>query len=118
MPDHWGLGLLHNAGDDLDGDYQSTVDRIAFFTGLESLSLYAGGAWDFPYEGPTSAAFTAPGGQPYDLAQFDDVSAMNLLLFRKVNPQARAAHPVERRCRRERRPLSDVRLPAYRQRLQ
>lgn len=87
MPDHWGLGLLHNAGDDLDGDYQSTVDRIAFFTGLESLSLYAGGAWDFPYEGPTSAAFTAPGGQPYDLAQFDDVSAMNLLLFRKVNPQ-------------------------------
>jgi uncharacterized protein (TIGR04551 family) len=87
MPDHWGLGLLHNAGDDIDGDYQSTVDRIAFFTGLESLSLYAGGAWDFPYEGPTSAAFTAPGGQPYDLAQYDDVSAMNLMLFRKVNPQ-------------------------------
>jgi uncharacterized protein (TIGR04551 family) len=87
MPDHWGLGLEHNAGDDIDGDYQSTVDRIAFFTGLESLSLYAGGAWDFPYEGPTSAAFTAPGGQPYDLAQYDDVSAMNLMLFRKVNPQ-------------------------------
>jgi len=87
MPDHWGLGLLHNAGDDLDGDYQSTVDRIAFFTGLESLQLFAGGAWDFPYEGPTSAAFTAPGGQPYDVAQFDDVSAMNLMLFRKVNPQ-------------------------------
>lgn len=87
MPDHWGLGLVHNAGDDIDGDYQSTVDRIAFFTGLESLSLYAGGAWDFPYEGPTSSAFTAPGGQPYDVAQYDDVSAMNLMLFRRVNPQ-------------------------------
>lgn len=87
MPDHWGLGLVHNAGDDIDGDYQSTVDRIAFFTGLESLQLFAGAAWDFPYEGPTSAAFTTPGGQAYDVAQFDDVSAMNLLLFRRVNPQ-------------------------------
>src|SRR5690606_13190376 len=23
MPDHWGLGMLYNAGDDVDGDYQS-----------------------------------------------------------------------------------------------
>ncbi len=87
MPDHWGLGILRNAGDDIDGDYQSTVDRIAFFTGLPSMSLYAGGAWDFMNEGVTSAAFTPPGGQPYDLSQRDDLSRMNLMLFRKMDAQ-------------------------------
>jgi len=86
MPDHFGLGINHNAGDDIDGDSQSTVDRIAFATGLPSLGLHAVGAWDFPYEGPTSQAFVD--GQPaYDRAQFDDVSAMNLILFRRVDKQ-------------------------------
>lgn len=87
MPDHWGLGILRNAGDDIDADYQSTVDRIAFFTGLPSLSLYAGGAWDYMNEGVTSAAFTPPGGQAYDLSQRDDVTRANLMLFRKMDVQ-------------------------------
>jgi uncharacterized protein (TIGR04551 family) len=87
MPDHWGLGILRNAGDDIDADYQSTVDRIAFFTGLPSMSLYAGGAWDYMHEGATSAGFTPPGGQPYDLSQRDDLSRMNLMLFRKMDAQ-------------------------------
>lgn len=87
MPDHWGLGILRNAGDDIDSDYQSTVDRIAFFTGLPSMSLYVGGAWDYMHEGATSAAFTPPGGQPYDLSQRDDLSRMNLMLFRKMDAQ-------------------------------
>ncbi|HSC85800.1 MAG TPA: TIGR04551 family protein [Polyangiaceae bacterium] len=87
MPDHWGLGLYHNAGDDIDGDYQSTVDRLAFATGLPSLSLYATLAWDFPYEGPTSQAFMKPGVPAYDLAQFDDLSQLNLQVFRRVDRQ-------------------------------
>ncbi len=87
MPDHWGLGMLYNAGDDLDGDYQSTADRIAFTTGLPSWSVYLGGAWDFQDEGATSAGFTPPGGQPYDLSQRDDVSRMNLTLYRRMDPQ-------------------------------
>lgn len=87
MPDHWGLGILRNAGDDIDADYQSTVDRIAFFTGLPAMSLYAGGAWDFMNEGATSAAFTPPGGQAYDLSQRDDLTRMNLMLFRKMDVQ-------------------------------
>ena len=90
MADNWGLGIVYNAGDDLDGDYQSNVDRIAFTTGLPSLSLYAGGSWDFTDEGATSAAFTPDGGQPYDLAQKDDVSRMNLMLYRKLDPQLQA----------------------------
>lgn len=87
MPDHFGLGLLHNAGDDIDGDNQSTVDRIAFVTGLPSLGLQVAGAWDFPYEGATSQAFIQEGRPAYDLAQYDDVSALNLMLFRKIDRQ-------------------------------
>jgi len=87
MPDHWGLGLYHNAGDDIDGDLQSTVDRIAFFSGIPALSLFAGLAWDFPYEGPTSQSFKQPGVPAYDIAQYDDVTQLNLQLFRRVDPQ-------------------------------
>lgn len=87
MPDHFGLGLLHNAGDDIDGDQQSTVDRIMVSTGLPSIGLHGALAWDFPYEGATSQAFVQEGKPAYDLAQFDDVSALNLMLFRRVDPQ-------------------------------
>jgi uncharacterized protein (TIGR04551 family) len=87
MADHWGLGILRNAGDDIDGDQQSTVDRIAFFTGLPSMDLYVGGAWDFMDEGPTSAGFTVEGGQAYDLSQRDDLSRMNLMIFRRMDAQ-------------------------------
>lgn len=86
MPDHFGLGLHRNAGDDIDGDYQSTVDRLAFVTGIPSLSLYAMGAWDFVSEGALRRDRRA--GQPaYDAAQYDDVSSFNLVLFRRVDPQ-------------------------------
>lgn len=87
MPDHWGLGMLYNAGDDVDGDYQSTADRIAFTTGLPSISTYIGGSWDFQDEGATSAGFTPPGGPAYDLSQRDDVSRMNLQLYRRMDAQ-------------------------------
>lgn len=87
MPDHWGLGMLYNAGDDIDGDYQSTVDRIAFTTGLPSWSTYLGGSWDFQNEGATSQGFSEPGEPAYDLSQRDDVSRINLQLYRRMDPQ-------------------------------
>lgn len=87
MPDHWGLGIYRNAGNDFDGDYQTTVDRIAFFTAVPSLSLHIGGAWDFANELPTSASFSPYGGQPYDLGQQDDVSQYNLIVYRRVDPE-------------------------------
>lgn len=87
MPDHWGLGMLYNAGDDIDGDYQSTADRIAFTTGLPSWATYVGGSWDFQNEGATSQAFADPGGPAYDLSQRDDVSRMNLQIYRRMDPQ-------------------------------
>ena len=74
MPNHWGLGIVNNAGDGHDDNYQSTVDRIQFTTGIKPLDLYLTGAWDFINDGPTSDNLGIHRGQPYDVAQLDDVS--------------------------------------------
>ncbi|HTA90824.1 MAG TPA: TIGR04551 family protein [Polyangiaceae bacterium] len=74
MPNHWGLGIVNNAGDGYDDNYQSTIDRIQFTTGIKPLDLYVTGAWDFVNEGATSANLGIPQGQPYDVAQSDDVT--------------------------------------------
>ncbi|MEI9948210.1 MAG: TIGR04551 family protein [Pseudomonadota bacterium] len=74
MPNQWGLGILNNAGDGYDDNYQSTIDRIQFTTGIKPLDLYVTGAWDFINEGPTSDNIGIYRGQPYDVAQLDDVS--------------------------------------------
>lgn len=87
MPDHWAMGMLHNSGDGYDDDYQSTVDRISFTTGIESLGLHLTGAWDFANEGPTSGHLALPQAQPYDLAQLDDVSQYALILERQLDPR-------------------------------
>ena len=74
MPNHWGLGILNNSGDGYDDNYQSTVDRIQFTTGIKPLDLYVTGAWDFINEGATGDNLGIYRGQAYDLAQSDDVT--------------------------------------------
>ena len=87
MPSHWGLGMVANGGDHYDSDWQSTSDRIMFVTGIRSLDLYFGGAWDFLNEGATSAQVESiTGGQPYDLAQLDDADQYVLIVMRRRNP--------------------------------
>jgi uncharacterized protein (TIGR04551 family) len=86
MPDHFGLGMVHNSGDGYDDDYQSTVDRLQFITSIKPLDLYIGGMWDFPNEGVISQP-TLPGGQAYDLSQLDDVNQWSLIVMRKTSPE-------------------------------
>ena len=74
MPNHWGLGILNNAGDGYDDNYQSTVDRIQFTTGIKPLDLYITGSWDYINEGATSDNLGIYRGQPYDADQSDDVT--------------------------------------------
>ena len=83
MPNHWGLGILNNAGDGYDDNYQSTIDRIQFTTGIKPLDLYVTGAWDYINEGATSDNIGIYRGQPYDLAQSDDVSQYMLSVTRR-----------------------------------
>jgi uncharacterized protein (TIGR04551 family) len=88
MPSHWGLGMFVNAGDGYDSDWQSTADRLMFITGVKEWDLYLGAAWDFANEGPTSASLTEQQGQPYDLAQTDDLDQWVFVLVRRMEEKA------------------------------
>ncbi len=86
MPNHWGLGMFANAGDTIDSDWQSTVDRIMFVTGVKSLDLYFAAMWDYPASGITSQnAYSVYGGQPYVRANSVSVDQWGLILARKLD---------------------------------
>lgn len=88
MPNQWGLGMVYNSGDCIDCDYQSNVDRIMFVSGLKSLDLYVGGAWDFLSSGPTSASpYDVYGGQPYNTANLANVAQWSAFVARRTNPE-------------------------------
>lgn len=86
QPNQWGLGMLHNAGDGHDSDWQSTVDRLLIATSIKSLDLHIAGMWDFPSEGAIGSRVYEMQGQPYDLGQLDDVSQYGVMLVRRRNP--------------------------------
>ncbi|HSY21245.1 MAG TPA: hypothetical protein VK841_03975, partial [Polyangiaceae bacterium] len=94
MPSHWGLGMVDNAGDGIDSDYQTTVDRIMFVTGIKSMDLYFGGMWDFVSTGPTttpgaatSPAFNVYGGQPYNNCNLCNVNEWAAFVAHRTNPE-------------------------------
>lgn len=88
MPFHWGLGMLYNAGDGVDQDYQTNVDRIQFVSGIRSLDLYFGGSWDFVSTGPTDAnAYSVYGGQPVNTSNRANVGQWQLFAARRTNPE-------------------------------
>jgi uncharacterized protein (TIGR04551 family) len=75
MPNHWGLGMVANAGDCMDCDYGDNVDRVSFQTTLAGYTL--GMSYDFASSGPTNIGTVAGlnyyGGQAIDIEQLDDV---------------------------------------------
>jgi uncharacterized protein (TIGR04551 family) len=88
MPNQWGLGMVANAGDGIDSDYQSTVDRIMFVTGIKSWDLYFGGAWDFVSTGPTnSTPFDVYGGQAVNTCNLCNVGEWVLFAVHRTNPE-------------------------------
>ncbi len=65
MPFHWGLGMVYNAGDRFDSDWQTTVDRIALSTSIAPFDLHLGLSYDVISSGATNAtAASLAGGQP------------------------------------------------------
>jgi uncharacterized protein (TIGR04551 family) len=88
MPQHWGLGMLENSGDTIDSDYQSTIDRIMFVTGIKSMDLYFGAGWDFPSTGPTnSTPFDVYGGQPTNTCNLCNVNQWMAFIAHRTNPE-------------------------------
>jgi uncharacterized protein (TIGR04551 family) len=88
MPSHWGLGMLVNSGDGFDHDYQTNADRIMFVSGIKSMDLYFGGAWDFVSTGPTNASpYDVYGGQPHNTANLTNVNQWVAFVARRTNPE-------------------------------
>jgi uncharacterized protein (TIGR04551 family) len=88
MPNQWGLGMVNNAGDGIDSDYQTTVDRIMFVTGIKSVDLYFGGSWDFVSTGTNNSnPYTIYGGQPYSNANLENVNEWMAFIARRTNPE-------------------------------
>jgi uncharacterized protein (TIGR04551 family) len=88
MPSHWGLGMLVNSGDGIDSDYQTTTDRIMFVSGIKSLDLYFGGAWDYVSTGATNASpYDVYGGQPTSTGNLTNVNEYVLFAARRTNPE-------------------------------
>jgi len=92
MPGHWGLGMVENSGDGIDSDYQTTLDRIMFVSGIKPLDLYFGGAWDFVATGPTSAStLDAYGGQPYNTCNLCNVGEWAAFVAHRTSPELQRA---------------------------
>jgi uncharacterized protein (TIGR04551 family) len=87
MPDHFGLGMIHNSGDGYDHDYQTTIDRLMFITDIRPLDLMVGAGWDFPNSGSTNETAQNIGGQAYSIAQKANVRQYSFLVMRRKNPQ-------------------------------
>jgi uncharacterized protein (TIGR04551 family) len=88
MPGQWGLGMMENSGDGIDSDYQTTLDRIMFISGIKSMDLYFGGAWDYVSTGPTTAnAYSVYGGQPYDTCDLCNVNEWAAFVAHRTNPE-------------------------------
>lgn len=88
MPSHWGLGMLVNAGNGIDHDYQSNADRIMFVSGIKSMDLYFGGAWDWVSSGPTNASpYDVYGGQPRNTSNLANVDQWVAFVAKRTNPE-------------------------------
>lgn len=88
MPTHWGLGMLQNDGNQIDQDWQTNSDRIMFVSGIKSMDLYFGGAWDFVSTGPSSASpYDVYGGQPYNTSNLSNVDEWVAFVAKRTNPE-------------------------------
>lgn len=79
MPMHWGLGMVYNAGDGIDQDYSTDLDRVLGITKIAGIYLSA--SYDFLSEG----IFAAPSTDrpALDLSQLDDVDQLTFSVARR-----------------------------------
>lgn len=87
MPSQWGLGILANAGNGVDSDYQTHTDRLMYALRIRSIGLFAAAFYDFASTGATSQSFrNEPGqGQPIDVSQLDDVHQYGVAVGHRVD---------------------------------
>jgi uncharacterized protein (TIGR04551 family) len=98
QPNHWGMGVWHNAGGadpisgayDYDADYGDTVDRVSFSALIPGTNLRAMIASDWDLTRLVSNQTDAGRGReghPYDLDDKDDASSWVAVISRMDSPQ-------------------------------
>jgi uncharacterized protein (TIGR04551 family) len=98
MPNHWGMGILHNSGGadpinggyDYDADYGDTVDRASFSLLIPGTNLRAMAASDWAVTRLVSnqtSANKGHEGHPFDLDDSDDVNSWVGVISRMDSPQ-------------------------------
>lgn len=77
MAHEWGLGMLYNAGDGLDDDYSSEIDRIQAITRYSN--LFFGASYDFAGEGVIMSPLTRLRAVPFDFTGVDDIRQFSFM---------------------------------------
>ncbi|MCC6625331.1 MAG: TIGR04551 family protein [Deltaproteobacteria bacterium] len=94
MASNWGLGILANAGDDIDDDFGDYTDRALIL--FKVFGLYVAGAWDYVYSGAISDDPAQAFGQAKDLGSADDVNQWVISIFqRPLSQKERDARQVD-----------------------
>lgn len=86
MGDHWGLGMLHNAGNGLEQDFGDSVDRLMFAARINDWLIAP--AFDFPNEGVSAVDAN---GRPFDVGQLDDAYQLTGIVAYKHDKEEQAA---------------------------
>lgn len=87
QPSHWGLGIFQNDGDERQGDFGDSQDRVMYLTQLpfkDGSALTIGGVWDVPFEAQSDPRIQGLGGTVRDNGQ----DAKQLALFLLYDDQA------------------------------
>jgi uncharacterized protein (TIGR04551 family) len=86
MPQQWGLGMRYNAGDGVDDDLSTDLDRVLGITKIAGFYLSA--SYDFIAEG-----FIDPGAdnRPLDRSQLDDVDQFTFSLAKRYSDEEMAS---------------------------
>jgi uncharacterized protein (TIGR04551 family) len=84
MGAHWGMGLLHNAGDGIDSDWSSDFDRIMAVTKLAGFYFMA--SWDWAGQGVMLRDPNDVRGYSYDGTPRDDLKQWTLSAARRMDP--------------------------------
>jgi uncharacterized protein (TIGR04551 family) len=82
MPMNWGLGMFYNAGDGVDQDLSTDIDRVVGITKLAGMYLSA--SYDFIGEG---ALLYGSDDRPLEQSQLDDVDQFTFSVARRNTPE-------------------------------
>jgi uncharacterized protein (TIGR04551 family) len=82
MAQSWGLGMYYNAGDGIDDDLSTDIDRVMYIAHLAGLYLSA--SYDFVGEG---AFLAGTDDRPLDQSQLDDVDQFTFSVARRNTPE-------------------------------